>query len=128
MAIGEHLDAPDAAQARGREPFTPDDAVPELIDGVRAAGRVTAVLTNGTDGAPAEFASFDLRNRVAAVFSSNEIGFTKPGPRAFRYVLDAQAANRRSSPRNERGTQESAEPVGSAPSSAGTKAWSHAGA
>ncbi|MBK0296566.1 hypothetical protein IAE22_31640, partial [Bacillus sp. S34] len=37
----------------------------------------------------AEVASFGLPDRVDAVFSSHEIGFTKPDVRAFRHVLDA---------------------------------------
>lgn len=88
-AIGEHLAAPAAAEAWGRQPFTPDDAVLELVDELRAAGYTTAVLTNGTDGVPGEVASFGLPDRVDAVFSSHEIGFTKPDVRAFRHVLDA---------------------------------------
>ncbi|MFJ3034812.1 HAD family hydrolase [Curtobacterium pusillum] len=88
-AIGEHLEAPAAAEAWGRQPFTPDDAALGLIDELRTAGYTTAVLTNGTDGVPAEVASFGLPDRVDAVFSSHEIGFTKPDVRAFRHVLDA---------------------------------------
>lgn len=88
-AIGEHLDAPAAAEAWGRQPFTPDASVLELVDELGAAGYTTAVLTNGTDGVPAEVASFGLPDRVDAVFSSHEIGFTKPDVRAFRHVLDA---------------------------------------
>lgn len=87
--IGEHLDAAAAAEAWGRQPFTPDDAVLGLVDELRAAGYTTAVLTNGTDGVPVEVASFGLPDRVDAVFSSHEIGFTKPDVRAFRHVLDA---------------------------------------
>lgn len=87
-AIGDHLDAPAAAEAWGRQPFTPDEAVLELVDELRVAGYTAAVLTNGTDGVPAEVASFGLPERVDAVFSSHEIGFTKPDVRAFRHVLD----------------------------------------
>jgi HAD superfamily hydrolase (TIGR01509 family) len=88
-SIGEHLDAPAAAEAWGRQPFTPNGAVLALLADLRSAGYVTAVLTNGTDGVPAEVASFDLPDRVDTVFSSHEIGFTKPDVRAFQHVLDA---------------------------------------
>lgn len=88
-AVGEHIGDPAAAEAWGRQPFTPDAEVLALADELRAAGYTTAVLTNGTDGIPAEVASFGLHDRVDAVFSSHEIGFAKPDVRAFRHVLDA---------------------------------------
>jgi len=88
-AIGEHVGSPSAAEAWGRQPFTPDPDVLALLDDLRAAGHTTAVLTNGTDGVPAEVASFGLPERVDAVFSSHEIGVTKPDVRAFQHVLDA---------------------------------------
>jgi HAD superfamily hydrolase (TIGR01509 family) len=88
-AIGERIGDQAAAEAWGRHPFTPDADVLALADELRAAGCTTAVLTNGTDGIPAEVASFGLQDRVDAVFSSHEIGFAKPDVRAFRHVLDA---------------------------------------
>ncbi|WP_416393103.1 MULTISPECIES: HAD family hydrolase [unclassified Curtobacterium] len=87
--VGERIGDPAAAEARGRQPFTPDAEVLDLVDELRAAGCTTAVLTNGTDGVPAEVATFGLHDRVDAVFSSHEIGFTKPDVRAFQHVLDA---------------------------------------
>ncbi|WP_083295219.1 HAD-IA family hydrolase [Curtobacterium sp. BH-2-1-1] len=88
-AVGERIGDHDAAEAWGRQPFTPDAEVLALADELRAAGYTTAVLTNGTDGIPAEVASFGLRDRVDALYSSHEIGFAKPDVRAFRHVLDA---------------------------------------
>ncbi|SFF60632.1 HAD-IA family hydrolase [Curtobacterium sp. YR515] len=87
-AVGERIGDHDAAEVWGRQPFTPDAEVLALADELRAAGYTTAVLTNGTDGIPAEVASFGLHDRVDAVFSSHEIGFAKPDVRAFRHVLD----------------------------------------
>ncbi|TDN43681.1 putative hydrolase of the HAD superfamily [Curtobacterium flaccumfaciens] len=88
-AIGDHIGSRGAAEAWGRQPFAPDPDVLALIDELHAAGYTTAVLTNGTDGVPAEIATFGLPERVDAVFSSHEIGVTKPDVRAFQHVLDA---------------------------------------
>lgn len=88
-AIGLHVGNAAAAEAWSRQPFTPDVEVLALIDDLRSSGYTTAVLTNGTDGVPAEIATFGLPDLVDAVFSSHEIGFTKPDVRAFQHVLDA---------------------------------------
>lgn len=87
-AIGQHVGSAAAAVAWGRQPFTADMAAFELLDELRAVGYRTAVLTNGTDGIPDEVAAIGLPDRVDAIFSSHEIGFTKPDRRSFQYVLD----------------------------------------
>ena len=60
-----------------------------LADQLRAAGLVTAVLTNGTDTISAEAEQMGLHAHFDAVFNSAEIGYAKPDARAFRAVLDA---------------------------------------
>jgi putative hydrolase of the HAD superfamily len=55
---------------------------------LRAAGLVTAVLTNGTDTIAAEAEQMRLHDHFDAVFNSAEIGYAKPDARAFRAVLN----------------------------------------
>jgi glucose-1-phosphatase len=88
-AIGEHLGAPAAAAAWDAQPFTADTELLTLVDELRTAGVVVAILTNGTDTVPEELARTGIDDRFDAVFNSATIGHAKPDVRAFRHVLDA---------------------------------------
>lgn len=87
--IGRAIDAPEAAEEWGRMPFHADEAVLGLVDRLRAQGRRTAILTNGTDTIPAELASLGIDRRFDRVFNSATIGHAKPDRRAFEHVLEA---------------------------------------
>lgn len=86
-AVGQTLGAPLAAQEWGRLPAVLDPSVLALVDELRAARILVAILTNGTDSIPAELAELGLDQRVDAVFNSAEIGYAKPDRRAFQHVL-----------------------------------------
>ncbi|MFD5215697.1 HAD family hydrolase [Microbacterium sp. NPDC058345] len=94
-SVGEQLGSPQAADAWGRHPSTPDEEMLALSDDLRSCGIRTAILTNGTDTIPAELRGLGIDTRVDAVFNSAEIGYAKPDPRAFRHVLEALAVEPR---------------------------------
>lgn len=87
--IAEHLGNREAAAEWGRQPFDSDPAMLALADALRALGLRTAILTNGTDTIPAETAELGLDAHFDAIFNSATIGYAKPHPRAFQYVLDS---------------------------------------
>ncbi|GGM59693.1 HAD-IA family hydrolase [Microbacterium saperdae] len=89
--IGEHTGAAEAVDEWGRTAFRVDRDLTALADELRAHGLIAAILTNGTDTIAAEIASCGLDHHFSPIFNSAEIGFAKPDPRAFRYVLDTLA-------------------------------------
>ncbi len=86
--VGERLGDAQAAQAWGSSTWTVDADVIGLIDEVRDTGRVTGILTNGTDTVSAELEATGIRPHVDLVFNSAEIGHAKPDARAFHHALD----------------------------------------
>lgn len=88
-AIADRIGNESAATAWGAQPFTADPEVLALVDDLRAAGFVVAVLTNGTDTVRHELEHIGITDRFDAVFNSAEIGHAKPDVRAFQHVLDA---------------------------------------
>ncbi len=89
VQIGEAVGSPDAAAEWLTQRGVIDEEMLAIVDGLRAAGVVVAVLSNGTDTLAAEFAEFGIDDRFDAVFSTADIGYAKPDPRAFRAVVDA---------------------------------------
>ncbi|TWE10119.1 HAD family hydrolase [Rudaeicoccus suwonensis] len=87
--IGERLGKPVAAQDWGAQPFVADGALLALADELRAAGRTTAILTNGTDTISAESETLGLPEHFDHIFNSADIGYAKPDQRAFEHVLRA---------------------------------------
>ena len=86
--VSESAGSAPAAEEWGVQPAAVDEALLDLSDEVRGLGLRTAVLTNGTDTIPAEFAAMGIADRFDAIFNSAEIGFVKPDVRAFEHVLD----------------------------------------
>ena len=89
--VGERIGAARAVEEWGRTGFRVDRDLTAMADELRALGLITAILTNGTDTIAAEVASCGLDHHFSPIFNSAEIGFAKPDPRAFRYVLDTLA-------------------------------------
>lgn len=87
--IGAHLDNVEAASEWGRQPSTIDQDIVELADEIRRTGRVTAILTNGTDTIAEEATAAGLHSHFNPIFNSADIGYAKPDARAFQHVLDA---------------------------------------
>lgn len=87
--IAAHLGNEAAAAEWGRQPSEIDPALRHLADEIRRTGRVTAILTNGTDTIPEEVAAADLHRHFDPIFNSAEIGYAKPDQRAFQHVLQA---------------------------------------
>jgi putative hydrolase of the HAD superfamily len=85
--VGESVGAPDAAATWASAVGTPDLAVLELVDELRAATVGTAILTNGTDTIPEELRRLGIGDRFDHVFNSAVLGVAKPDPEAFRLVL-----------------------------------------
>lgn len=86
--IAKHLENDDAASEWGRQPSRIDHAVLQLADEIRCTGRVTAILTNGTDTIPDEASAAGLHNHFDPIFNSADIGYAKPDERAFQHVLE----------------------------------------
>ncbi len=86
--VSESAGSAPAAEEWGVQPAAVDEALLDLSDEVRGLGLRTAVLTNGTDTIPTEFAAMGIADRFDAIFNSAEIGFVKPDVRAFEHVLD----------------------------------------
>lgn len=87
--VAEHIGSAAAAEEWSRQPYRVDADVVDLADRLRAAGLITAVLTNGTDTIPAEAEQMGLHDHFDAVFNSAEVGYAKPDARAFQAVLNA---------------------------------------
>lgn len=87
--VGAAVGSPAAAVEWGTQRGEVDAGALDLLTGLRAAGLVTAILTNGTDTVPQELDELSVTGRVDAIFNSASIGYRKPDPRAFRHVLDS---------------------------------------
>jgi putative hydrolase of the HAD superfamily len=86
--IAQHLGNAAAAAEWGTQPSRVDPDILELAGKLRAAGLVTAILTNGTDTIPTEAIDLDLPGHFDAIFNSASIGYAKPDVRAFTHVLE----------------------------------------
>lgn len=87
--IAMHLGNEVAATEWGQQPSEIDPALRELAEEVHRTGRVTAILTNGTDTIPDEMAAAELHDHFEPIFNSADIGYAKPDERVFQHVLDA---------------------------------------
>ncbi len=87
--VGGRVGSSDAAVERFADVGTVDEAMLEVVDGLRSAGTTVAVLTNGTDTIRAEMQELGLDCRFDGIFNSAEIGYAKPDRRAFEYVCRA---------------------------------------
>ncbi|MCC2321190.1 HAD family hydrolase [Cellulomonas xiejunii] len=87
--IGDHVENHAAARAWGATRSRIDDDVVRLAAELRALGRTTAILTNGSDTVHAELRALDFPPTFGRVFNSAEIGHAKPDPAAFHHVLEA---------------------------------------
>ena len=86
--IAQHIGNAAAAAEWGSQPSQVDPNILDLAAELRAAGIVTAILTNGTDTIPAEAAELGLVRHFDPIFNSSAIGYIKPDIRVFHYVLD----------------------------------------
>lgn len=86
--VGERIGAPEAANEWASQLPVVDHDVLHLVDEIRRAGIVTAVLTNGTDTIPAELRESGIDEHFDRIYNSAEVGFAKPDVRAFQHVLD----------------------------------------
>jgi glucose-1-phosphatase len=86
--IAQHIGSAEAASEWGSHPSRVDPEILDLAAGLRAAGLVTAILTNGTDTIPAEAAELGLTRYFDPIFNSAGIGYTKPDVRVFTHVLE----------------------------------------
>ncbi|MFE6734265.1 HAD family hydrolase [Microbacterium sp. NPDC057650] len=86
--IGASLGAPDAAEEWGAQRARLDDDVLALAAGLTRSGIRTAILTNGTDGIPAEVEALGLPALFDPIFNSAEIGVAKPDPEVYARVVD----------------------------------------
>lgn len=86
--VGERIGAPGAATEWASQLPVVDHDVLHLVDEIRKAGIVTAVLTNGTDTIPAELRESGIDEHFDRIYNSAQIGFAKPDVRAFQHVLD----------------------------------------
>lgn len=87
--IGERVGSAAAAAEWSQLVPTVDRNVLCISDALRRRGLITAVLTNGTDTIADEMAESGIGQHFDAVFNSAEIGYAKPDPRSFSYVLNA---------------------------------------
>lgn len=62
------------------------EGVGELIDGVAAAGKTTAVLSNTNDSHWPRLLRLPALRRIPHLFASHQLGVAKPAPRAFEAV------------------------------------------
>ncbi len=87
--VGRRVGSPEAAAAWTVDIGTPDPAVLDLVDEIRAGDVLAAILTNGTDTIAAELAILGIDRHVDRVFNTAEIGVAKPDPSVFRHVCEA---------------------------------------
>ncbi|WP_313814140.1 HAD family phosphatase [Glutamicibacter sp.] len=83
MALGNH----DAAAQWGRIAAVPNRELLAMVDEIRSAGILTAILTNGTDRIAEELAEQGIGSHFDQVFNSAELGVIKPDPAIFAVVL-----------------------------------------
>lgn len=86
--IGEEVNSPPAAQEWMAERGKIDAEMMAIVEETRSLGFVVAVLTNGTDTVHQEIRHFGLDGQFDAVFTSWEIGYAKPDPKAFQHVCN----------------------------------------
>lgn len=86
--IAQHIGSTAAASEWGSQRSHVDPAILRLAAELRAAGIVTAILTNGTDTIPAEAAELGLAGHFDPIFNSAAVGYIKPDQRIFLHVLD----------------------------------------
>jgi putative hydrolase of the HAD superfamily len=80
-------DAPDQTHYR----VFPD--VAPALERLRAAGILTAIVSNADADVTAVCAHFDFAHRVDLIVTSALVGWEKPDPRTFRAALDALAVD-----------------------------------
>ena len=85
--VGELIGSQEAAAEWAHSPTYADREVLGLVDELRAKGLSAAVLTNGTDETRAEAEELGVLEHFDAFFNSADIGYAKPDPRVFRFVL-----------------------------------------
>ena len=86
--IAQHVGSTAAVAEWGSQPSRVDPNMLQLAAELRAAGVVTAILTNGTDTIPAEATELGLARHFDPIFNSVAIGYIKPDKRVFLHVLD----------------------------------------
>ncbi len=84
--IGTAVGSPEAAAAWISDRGKVDVPMIAEVDRLRAAGRVVALLTNGSDTIPTELLALGLVDHFDHIFNSAEIGYAKPERRIFQYV------------------------------------------
>ncbi|MFC4140366.1 MULTISPECIES: HAD family phosphatase [unclassified Microbacterium] len=87
--IGASLGCPAAAEEWGAQRAHLDEDVLALAAELRGRGIRAAILTNGTDGIPAEIDALGLADSFDPIFNSAEIGHAKPDARVFAHVVHA---------------------------------------
>ncbi len=86
--VGDKVGNPQAAHDWFQDSGTIDTQMVTLIRKLRNAGYKTAILTNGTDTIRDEIEAFNLSQYFDAIFTTNEIGYAKPSPRAYQHVCE----------------------------------------
>lgn len=82
--VGDRVGNPDAAAEWLADRGEIDASMIELVDQLRGAGTVVAILTNGTSTITDEMEELGLVPHFDAIFNSAEIGYAKPDVRAFQ--------------------------------------------
>lgn len=91
--VGEAVGSPEAAQAWLGHRGNVDHEIIEIVRALRSRGIAVAVLTNGTETVHEELAELGIGQEFDAVFTTADIGFAKPDPRAFRHVCEVLAVS-----------------------------------
>jgi putative hydrolase of the HAD superfamily len=81
--IGVRLGAPDAAAEWAARPGEADAEALALVDELRGAGVVTAVLSNGSDELAEELAHLGIDGHLDLVLNSAQLGVAKPDAAAY---------------------------------------------
>lgn len=87
--VGERVGSVEAARAWLVDIGTVDPEILAVVDELRSAGLVVAILTNGTDTIPSEMITLGLAERFDRIFNTSEIGYAKADARSFAYVCQA---------------------------------------
>jgi putative hydrolase of the HAD superfamily len=81
--IGARLGMPQAAVEWAARPGEVDPEALALVDELRGAGVVTAILSNGSDELPQELAHLGIDGHVDLVLNSADLGVAKPDAAAY---------------------------------------------
>lgn len=91
--VGEAVGNERAAQEWMSERGYVDEKMMDAVAQLRMQGITVAVLTNGTDTIPEEMVELGLVDRFDAIFSTADIGYSKPDLRAFEHVCEKLAVD-----------------------------------